>query len=127
MRKRYILNAKRNSASIIITGKGGVRVRFNFTNGSVIQNQPASFVTENEYYQRVIEESDYCKKGVIKMAQVIGGRKKKKDEPTGEQVVTGIKGAQAAIEWVADTFGVKVTSGRAALDYAKKQGYVLKE
>lgn len=126
MRKRYVLNAKRNSASIIITGKGGVRVRFNFTNGNVNMNQPASFVTENEYYQRLIEESDYVKKGLIRMAQIIGGDKKKA-ESKGEQVVTGIKGAQAAIEWVADTFGVKVTSGRAALDYAKKQGYVLKE
>ena len=126
MRKRYILNAKRNSASIIISGKGGVRVRFNFTNGSVNQNQPASFVTENEYYQRLIEESDYVKKGLIRMAQIIGGNKKPA-ESKNEQVVTGIKGAQAAIEWVADTFGVKVTSGRAAIDYAKKQGYVLKE
>lgn len=126
MRKRYVLNAKRNSASIIITGKGGVRVRFNFTNGNVNMNQPASFVTENEYYQRLIEESDYVKKGLIRMAQIIGGDKKKA-ESKGEQVVTGIKGAQAAIEWVADTFGVKVTSGRAAVDYAKKQGYVLKE
>jgi hypothetical protein len=126
MRKRYVLNAKRNSASIIITGKGGVRVRFNFTNGNVNMNQPASFVTENEYYQRLIEESDYVKKGLIRMAQIIGGDKKKA-ESKGEQVVTGIKGAQAAIEWVADTFGVKVTSGRAAIDYAKKQGYLLKE
>ena len=126
MRKRYVLNAKRNSASIIITGKGGVRVRFNFTNGNVNMNQPASFVTENEYYQRLIEESDYVKKGLIRMAQIIGGDKKKA-ESKGEQVVTGINGAQAAIEWVADTFGVKVTSGRAAVDYAKKQGYVLKE
>ena len=125
MRKRYVLNAKRNSASIIITGKGGVRVRFDFTNGSVIQNQPASFVTENEYYQKLIEESDYVRKGLIRMAQVIGT--KKKEDNKEEQVVTGIKGAQAAIEWVADTFGVKVTSGRAAVDYAKKQGYVLKE
>ena len=125
MRKRYVLNAKRNSASIIITGKGGVRVRFDFTNGSVIQNQPASFVTENEYYQKLIEESDYVRKGLIRMAQVIGTNKKEDNKE--EQVVTGIKGAQAAIEWVADTFGVKVTSGRAAVDYAKKQGYVLKE
>lgn len=128
-RKKYILNARQNTSSIILTGKGGVRVRYDFTNGSVIQNQPASFITENAFYQRLLEESEYFSKGVIRLAQVFGDKKEAKKAPSAkeDEVVHGIKGAKDAIEWVANTFGVKVTSGRAAVDYAKKQGYILEE
>lgn len=127
-RKKYILNARQNTSSIILTGKGGVRVRYDFTNGSVIQNQPASFITENAFYQKLLEESEYFRKGVIRLAQVFGENKETKKIPAAEdEVVHGIKGAKDAIEWVANTFGVKVTSGRAAVDYAKKQGYILEE
>jgi hypothetical protein len=131
MRKKYILNARQNSSSIILAGKGGIRVRFDFTNGSVIQNQPASFITENKFYQDLLENSEYVRKGVIKLAQVFKTENDAvKEAPAKDEeakVVPGIKSAKDAIEWVADTFGVKVTSGRAASEYAKKQGYILQE
>ena len=38
-------------------------------------------------------------------------------------VISGITGARQAMEWVANNLGVRVTSGRDAVDMAKKNGY----
>ena len=125
MRKKYILNAKQNSSSIILVGKGGIRVRYDFKNGSVVTNLPAAFITSNLYYQTLLEESDYFKKGIVKLTNTFGAKPDSKVSQEEMKVVT-VKDAKAAIEWVADTFGMKVTSGRAATEFAKKHGYVLK-
>ena len=127
MKKKYILTARQNTASIILTGKTGNRVRFNFTNGSVIQNQPASFVTENAYYQKLLEESEYYKKGVVRVGAVFRDAVTKAAESSATETVHGIKSAKDAIEWVANKFGEKVTSGARAIEYARKHGYVLVE
>lgn len=119
-RKIYALRAKQNSSSIILTGKSGNRVRFEFSNGSVIQRIPATFMTENEYYQTLLEESEYMKRGIIFIKQVIGEEKPKKPVLKAVPEITQVK---EAILWIAETFGDKVTSGRQAVEYAKKKGY----
>lgn len=131
MRKIYALNARQNNSSFILTGKTGNRVRYNFTNGSVIQNVLATFMTENKYYQTLLEESDYFKRGLVKLKQSIPTEKdrveaEKKREAEQLKPVEGIKNVKEAILWIAETFGEKVTTGRQAVELARKKGYDLK-
>lgn len=123
-RKVYAMTGRMNNASIILTGKTGNRVRMEFQNGSAAQNVPATFMTENEYYQYLLESSDYFKRGLIKIKQVIdtGDVKKPSIVKLEKKSVPSVKDA---IQWIADTFGEKVTSGHMAVELAKKKGYNL--
>lgn len=120
-RKVYALKARQNSSSIILTGQTGNRVRYDFANGSVISNQPATFVTSNPYYQKLLEESEYVKRGVIFIKQVI-----EEAEPVKKPHLTPVEGVHQvkdALLWIAETFGEKVTTARQAIEYARKKGY----
>lgn len=127
-RKVYIWTPKQNNASIILE-ENGVRVRFDFANGSVIQQQPATFVTENEYYQKLLEESDLFKNGTIRIRQIIPLLSKEEQKARQESQaremtpVSGIRSVKSAMDWVANQFEEKATSGVKAIEIAKKHGY----
>ena len=121
MRKVYGWMPRQNSASIILTGKGGNRVRYDFTGGSVMQNVNATFMTDNEYFQQLLEDSDYVKKGLVRVKQVI-----KSESTTLKRELTAVEdvvSARLAIEWVANTFGEQTTSKATAVEAARKRGY----
>ena len=121
MRKVYGWMPRQNSASIILTGKGGNRVRYDFTGGSVMQNVNATFMTDNEYFQQLLEDSDYVKKGLVRVKQVI-----KSESTTLKRELTAVDdvvSARLAIEWVANTFGEQTTSKATAVEAARKRGY----
>lgn len=130
MRKIYALNARQNNSSFILTGKTGNRVRYDFTNGSVVQNVLATFMTENKYYQTLLEESEYFKRNLVKLVQSIPTKsdlvKKVKKKAETLEPVEGISTVKEAILWIADKFGEKVTTGRQAVELARKKGYDLK-
>lgn len=120
MRKVYQWTLKQNSASIIIQDKGGNRVRYNFTGGSVIQGDQPTFVTSNEYYQNLLENSDYFKKRIVKVKQVIDTKKEdRKNLIPNPDVVS----ARLAIEFVADQFGKQATNKAMAIEIAERNGY----
>ena len=131
-RKVYIWTKKQNNASIILQDKG-VRIRYDFANGSVIQQIPATFITENEYYQRILEESELYQNGTIRIRQIIPllsqeeRIQKEKDMLESQKKsmtpVSGIKSAKSAMDWVANQLEEKATSGLKAVEIAKKHGY----
>lgn len=131
-RKVYIWAQRQNNVSIILQDKK-VRVRFDFTNGSVIQQIPATFMTENEYYQKLIEESELFRNGTIRIRQIIPilskeeqiqKEKERLEDQTREMTpVSGIRSAKSAMDWVANQFEEKATSGLKAVEIAKKHGY----
>lgn len=125
MNKTYILNAKQNNSSLILTGKSGNTVRFNFTGGNVMLNTLPTFSTENKYYQDLMESSELFKTGKVSLRNVVpamGFRRAAELTP-----VNGIRDARQAIEWCADNLSEKATTGRKALELAKKAGYYFPE
>lgn len=132
-RKVYAWTLKQNNVSLVLTGKTGCRVRYDFSGGSIIQQIPATFVTENEYYQKLLEDSDLFQRGTVRIKQVIPILDKeeaeKKEKEAKSEVATnltpvnGIRTAKSAMDWVANQFGEKTTSGLRAIEAAKKHGY----
>ena len=127
-RKIYALRDSKNSASFILEGKGGVRVRYNFSGGSVLQNIPATFISENQYCQTLLEASDLFKKGVIYCKQVVlTDDEKKVSENRKLDEVLGVSTASQAINYIADKFGEKVVSGREAVQFGASHGFCFPE
>ena len=121
-RKVYVLMSSQNNSSFILEGQAGLRVRYDFTNGSVIQSVLPSFTTDNPYYQYLLESSELFKSGRVRISQVFETGSTSK----GHAVLKGVpsvKDAKSAIEWLANKFGVKTTSGRLAIEEARKRGY----
>lgn len=123
MIKTYILNAKQNNASLILTGKSGNSVRYNFTGGNIMLNTPPSFASENPYYQNLLEESELFKTGKVSLRYTANAAK----TPAKLQPVNGVRDARAAIEWCADNLNEKATTGRRALELARKAGFYFPE
>lgn len=129
MRKIYEMTSKQNNVSIILSGKGGNRVRYNFTGGSVIANVLPCFQTENQYEQSLLEGSEYFRRGLVKLRQVVDNAPKQAATTTGgdEVLVSGVSNARQAMEWVANELGEKTTSGRQAVEAARKRGFVFED
>lgn len=131
MTKVYLLNQRRNNSSFTLVGKGGNTVFYNFKGGNVINNTLAQFVTDNEYYQHLLEESDMFKKGVVKLDPKCAremARIKAEQEAEAMRLKASmqqepdIKTVTEAINYVADHFNEKAATARVALAIAEKNG-----
>lgn len=77
MRKLYKYLAKSNSISFTLVGKTGNEVRYTFE-GNAITGVNPTLSTDNEYYQKLLEESALFRRGVIRIARVDYGTGEKK-------------------------------------------------
>ena len=132
MVKVYLLNQRRNNSTFLIHGTGGNTVQYNFKGGSVINNQPATYVTGNEYFQFLLENSELFKKGVVKLdprskkqAEMEAKAKAEKEARLASmEKVEDVKNAEQAITYIAERFGEKVTSAKKAAEVAEKNGVI---
>ncbi len=123
--KIYKLNQKKNVAIFDIPANGGkMMVTFTFKDGNqFMPNMPARCMLRNEFYQNLLESSDLFKRGVIVLERVIddesktGARKEQK-----KQEVDSITSPEQAIEYVFNTWGIAVKSGRQAVKIASQKG-----
>lgn len=138
MTKTYILNRKMNASTFTVYTEGGNGVCYQFKGGNVNTNTLPFFVTDNEYYQYVLEHSDMFKTGTVsydantakKVAQnaameVESANANNSAKTEQEQiVVSSIKSVTQAVNYVSENFGVVVRTAEQAKNEAAKHGVV---
>lgn len=138
MTKTYILNRKMNASTFTVYTEGGNGVCYQFKGGNVNTNTLPFFVTDNKYYQYVLEHSDMFKTGTVsydantakKVAQnaakeVEAANANNSAKTEQEQiVVSSIKSVTQAVNYVSENFGVVVRTAEQAKNEAAKHGVV---
>ena len=123
--KIYKLNQKRNIAIFDIPANGGkMMVTYTFKDGNqFMPNMPARCTLRDEFYQKLLEESSLFKRGIVKLERVIDDNAKtperKNDQKKQEDAV---KSPEQAIEYVFNTWGITVKSGKQAVKIASQKG-----
>ena len=138
MTKTYILNRKMNASTFTVYTEGGNGVCYQFKGGNVNTNTLPFFVTDNEYYQYVLEHSELFKTGTVsydantakKVAQnaakeVEAANANNSAKTEQEQIVVStIKSVTQAVNYVSENFGVVVRTAEQAKNEAAKHGVV---
>lgn len=150
MLRTYLLNQRLNTSSFTIETPGGNRVCYQFKGGDIVNRILPHFMTEDPYYQSVIENSDLFKQGIIiydkqtaKEVAMENARKaqealaKAQAEAEAEAVVEdeaeeaevsdlaiepNIKTVSQAINYCAEKWGVVVKTAKQAKAEALKNG-----
>lgn len=138
MTKTYILNRKMNASTFTVYTEGGNGVCYQFKGGNVNTNTLPFFVTDNEYYQYVLEHSDMFRTGTVsydantakkvaqnaaKEVEVANANNSAKTEQE-QIVVSSIKSVTQAVNYVSENFGVVVRTAEQAKNEAAKHGVV---
>lgn len=123
--KIYKLNQKKNVAIFDIPANDGkMMVTFTFKDGNqFMPNMPARCVLRNEFYQNLLESSDLFKRGIVVLERTIDDEAKNDapQEPK-KQMVEEITSPEQAIEYVFNTWGIVVKSGKQAVKVASQKG-----
>jgi hypothetical protein len=123
--KIYKLNQKKNVAIFDIPANDGkMMVTFTFKDGNqFMPNMPARCVLHNEFYQNLLESSSLFKRGVVVLERTIDDEAKTEapKEPKKQQV-DEVTSPEQAIEYVFNTWGVVVKSGKQAVKVASQKG-----
>jgi hypothetical protein len=122
--KIYKLNQKKNSAIFNLTANDGkMVVTYTFKDGNqFMPNMPARCMLRNEFYQDLLESSDLFKRGVIKLDRIIEDSPKEETRTVQKQQVEEITSPDQAIEYVFNTWGIVVKSGKQAVKIASQKG-----
>ena len=123
--KIYKLNQKKNSAIFNLSANDGkMQVTYTFKDGNqFMPNMPARCMLRNEFYQDLLESSDLFKRGVIKLERVIDEEGEAKQRPAEKKKqVEEITSPDQAIEYVFNTWGIVVKSGKQAVKIASQKG-----
>ena len=122
--KIYKLNQKKNSAIFNLTANDGkMVVTYTFKDGNqFMPNMPARCMLRNEFYQDLLESSDLFKRGVIKLDRTIEDSPKEETKTVQKQQVEEITSPDQAIEYVFNTWGIVVKSGKQAVKIANQKG-----
>ena len=122
--KIYKLNQKKNSAIFNLTANDGkMQVTYTFKDGNqFMPNMPARCMLRNEFYQDLLESSDLFKRGVIKLDRIIEDSPKEETKTVQKQQVEEITSPDQAIEYVFNTWGIVVKSGKQAVKIASQKG-----
>lgn len=122
--KIYKLNQKKNSAIFQLTANDGKLVAtYTFKDGNqFMPNMPARCMLHNEFYQDLLESSDLFKRGVVMLERTIeeNGKGATTKGKTKEQVEE-VTSPEQAIEYVFNTWGIVVKSGKQAVKIAAQK------
>jgi hypothetical protein len=123
--KIYKLNQKKNSAIFNLSANDGkMQVTYTFKDGNqFMPNMPARCMLRNEFYQDLLEDSDLFKRGVIVLERTIEDNPKATADNTPQKKqVEEITSPDQAIEYVFNTWGIVVKSGKQAVKIASQKG-----
>ena len=123
--KIYKLNQKKNSAIFNLSANDGkMQVTYTFKDGNqFMPNMPARCMLRNEFYQDLLEDSDLFKRGVIVLERTIeDSPKTTADNTPQKKQVEEITSPDQAIEYVFNTWGIVVKSGKQAVKIASQKG-----
>ena len=123
--KIYKLNQKKNVAIFDVpVNDGKMMVTFTFKDGNqFMANMPARCTLRGEFYQNLLESTPMFQNGIIKLERVIEDKPKKaaKVENTAKQEES-VTSPEQAIEYVFNTWGIVVKSGKQAVKIALQKG-----
>lgn len=122
--KIYRLNQSKNSATFpLYTNHGKMRIDYTFKDGNQLMRQPARCTLYGEFYQELLEESPLFQNGIITLERVIEDEKKssKKSSAPQKEQVEEVTSPEQAIEYVFNTWGIVVKSGKQAVKIASQK------
>ncbi|MBQ8711542.1 MAG: hypothetical protein IJ551_01770 [Prevotella sp.] len=122
MIKTYVLTRPFHNYSFILRNKSGFKLRYDFTGGNTLTNTPAKLILHGKYAQDLLENSDEFKTGLVKLARVDEGGETVK--PVAPTIVEDVTSPEQLIEFVAEKLEKIYQRPDAALEYAKKKGFV---
>lgn len=123
--KIYRLNQSKNSAEFpLYANNGKMKVNYVFKDGNQLMRQPARCTLRGEFYQDLLEESTLFQNGIITLERVIEDEKKasKKSATPQKEQVEDVVSPEQAINYVFNTWGIVVKSGKQAVKIASQKG-----
>lgn len=122
MIKTYQLTTPARNSSIVLRGKTGNAMRYNFSGGDPMTNKPASIVLRSQYAQDLLESSDMMAKGYVRLARATEGGETA-PKPAESMVRPDITSPEQVLEFVATKLEKVYKQPKAALMYAEQQGF----
>lgn len=130
--KLYRMNLRRSYARVILQGKTGNKVIYEFTHGNPMNSVPAKCLISGEYEQELLEGSDIFKNGTISIERVVvsedaeteKGKAHADKEPRDAGMLSeeSITSAMDAINYVATNFDAIAKTALEAKRIAEKHG-----
>ena len=122
MIKTYKLTTPLRNLSIVLRGKTGNSLRYNFSGGDPLTGKSATIMLRSQYAQDLLEDSEPYANGYIVLAKIDEGGE---DAPRESNLTVkeDITSPEQLLEFVAENLDKVYKNAKAALDYAKRQGF----
>ena len=122
MIKTYKLTTPLRNLSIVLRGKTGNSLRYNFSGGDPLTGKSATIMLRSQYAQDLLEDSEPFANGYIVLAKIDEGGE---DVPRDSNLTVkeDITSPEQLLEFVAENLDKASKNAKAALDYAKRQGF----
>ena len=122
MIKTYKLTTPLRNLSIVLRGKTGNSLRYNFSGGDPLTGKSATIMLRSQYAQDLLEDSEPFANGYIVLAKIDEGGE---DVPRTSNLTVkeDITSPEQLLEFVAENLDKVYKNAKAALDYAKRQGF----
>ena len=123
MIKTYALTTPARNSSIVLRGKTGNSLRYNFAGGDPLTGKSATIMLRSQYSQDLLESSDLFREGYVRLVRTDEGGEKVKEESKRTFVVEGVTSPEQLIEYVANKLEKVYQRPEAALEFARKNGF----
>ena len=124
MIKTYRLTTPVRNSSIVLRGKTGNSLRYNFAGGDPVIGKDATIMLQSQYAQQLLEDSDIFRKGYVKLVRADqGGEKVNAQSREQKNSIEEVTSPEQLIEFVATNLDKVYQRPEAALAYAKTRGY----
>ena len=129
MIKIYRLRQVKNNVYHVLEGKGGNKMRYNFTGGNVATGTCPELSLKSQYAQELLEESELFKDGTVVLVSTIRTRE---DEEREQAVAAAKKTSEESqvttpdelLAYINTNYGKKFVEPGKALAFATKEGLV---
>lgn len=123
MIKTYKLTTPARNSSIVLRGKTGNSLRYNFGGGDPVIGKAATIILRSQYAQDLLEESDIFKKGYVCLIREDEGGEKVQGAEPQKTIVEEVNSPEQLIEYVANNLDKVYQRPEAALNFAKSKGF----
>jgi len=123
MIKTYKLTQPLRNSSIVLRGKTGNSLRYNFSNGDPLTGKPATLMLRSQYAQDLLETSELFAKGYVRLASAREGGEVVNEVKQEKTVMEDITSPEQLIEFVGMQLDKVYQRPEAALNFARSKGY----
>lgn len=123
MIKTYKLTTPARNSSIVLRGKTGNSLRYNFSGGDPVIGKAATLMLRSQYAQDLLEDSDIFKQGYVNLVRIDEGGENVPVAESEKTIVEDVTSPEQLIEYVATNLEKVYQRPEAALNFAKSKGY----